>query len=214
MALAQRQMEGLARLIGQVPSKPDVDLEQKMGDPFSGVPQSEVSQMIMGARLIRRDLPAEQDGETRVVLDNRVELVTGESKNPGNRKTTCGMIHRGVLCRLKPEYGAGEREIEDLARTIVEQHGKSDPAAQNDKIRGANVTLPIEIGPGRDDPSAGLQIGDGVEFFSNRHSLVSRASLVNLYVEREFHVQRARCAVAPPQAGRRSRHHVRRRPAS
>ena len=121
------------------------------------------------------------------------------------------MIHRGVLCRLKPEDGAGEREIEDLAGTIVEQHGKTDPAAQNDKIRGTDLTLPIEISPGRDDPSAGLQIGDGVEFFSDRHSLVSRASLVNLYVERECLDQRARCDIAPPQEDRRNRHHVRRR---
>src|SRR5271169_1150855 len=136
-----------------------------MGDPFPGAPQSKVSQMIVGARPVRGDLPAEQNGETRVVLNNRVELVTGESKNPGSRKTTRGMIHRGVLCRLKPKDGAGEREIKDLAGTIVEQHGESDPAAQNDKIRGTNVTLPIEIGSGRDDPSAGLQIGDGVEFF-------------------------------------------------
>jgi hypothetical protein len=124
------------------------------------------------------------------------------------------MIHRDVLCRLKPEDGAEEREIKDLAGTIVEQHGKSDPAVQNDKIRGKDVTLPIEIGPGRDDPSAGLEIGDGMEFFSDRHSLVSRASPVNSCVERDFRVQRARCAVALPQGGRRNRRHVRCRPAS
>jgi hypothetical protein len=80
MALAQRQMKGLARLIGQVLSKSDVDLKQEMGDPFPGAPQSEVSQMIVGTRPVRRDLPAEQDGKTRVVLDNRVELVTGKAK--------------------------------------------------------------------------------------------------------------------------------------
>ena len=94
LTLAQRKMESLARLVGQVVSKPDVNLEQQMSDSFPGAAQSEVGQMIVRPRLVRGDLATKQKRKTWIVLDNRVELAPRESKNPGGRKTTCGVVHR------------------------------------------------------------------------------------------------------------------------
>ncbi len=51
-----------------------------MRDAFPGGAQAEVCQMVVCTRLIRGDLPAEQDGKARIVLDDRVELVSGKGK--------------------------------------------------------------------------------------------------------------------------------------
>ena len=59
------------------------------------------------------------------------------------------MIHRGVGCRLKSKYGTRKCEIQDLVGTVIEQHRQGDPAIQNDKVGGTEITLPIEVYPAR-----------------------------------------------------------------
>src|SRR5208282_4001163 len=114
-------------------------------------------------------LAAEQNSKAWIGLDNDVQLVPWEGENAHHRKATSRVIHRRVRCRLKPEHGARQCKIQDLAGAVIEQRGEGNPAVQNNEIVGTDITLTIEIRSGGDDPSTGFQIGDRREFFSYRH---------------------------------------------
>jgi len=70
-----------------------------------------------------------------------------------------------VRSQLKPEYRTRQREIQDLAGAVIEQHGQRDPAVQNNEIPGIDLTLPIEVQPAGHDPRTAFQIGNGLELF-------------------------------------------------
>jgi hypothetical protein len=101
--------------------------------------------MVVRTRLVSGDLAAEQNSEAWIGLDDDVQLVPWEGENAHYRKATGRVIHWCVRCRLKPKYGARQREIQDLAGAVIEQHREGDPAIQNNEVRGTDITLPIEI---------------------------------------------------------------------
>jgi hypothetical protein len=120
MALAQRQLYDLTRLGRKPAAYPHIDLEQETGDALSCRSQPKVGEMIVGARRIAGDLAAEQNSEAWIAFDDRVQLTSWKSINAHDRQATGGVIHRSVRSRLKPKYRAGKREIQDLARAVVQ----------------------------------------------------------------------------------------------
>ena len=101
--------------------------------------------MIVGARLIGGDLAAEQNSEAWIGFYDRVKLTSWKSVDAHDRQATGGMIHRSARSRLKPKYRARKREIQNLARAVVEQCRQGDPTAQDNIVSGTDITLPIEI---------------------------------------------------------------------
>ena len=145
MALAQRQLYDLIGLGRKPAAHPHIDLEQETGDALPGASQPEVGEMIVGARLIGSDLAAKQNREAWIAFDDRVQLTSWKTIDAHDRQATGGVIHRSARSRLKPKYRARKREIQNLARAVVEQCRQGDPTAQDDIVSGTDITLPIEI---------------------------------------------------------------------
>ena len=74
LALTERQLNSLARLDRKTAVNPDIELQEQMCNALPGVSKTDVGEVVMRARLIRSDLAAEQDGETRIGLDDDVQL--------------------------------------------------------------------------------------------------------------------------------------------
>ena len=145
MALAQRQLYDLTRLGGKPTAYPHIDLKQETGDAAPRLTQPKIGEMIVSARLIAGDLAAEQNSEAWIAFDDRVQLSSRKSIDAHDRQATGGMIHRSARSTLKPKYRARKREIQNLARAVVEQCSQGDPTAQDDIVSGTDITLPIEI---------------------------------------------------------------------
>src|SRR5512133_1480538 len=125
--------------------------------------------MIVGARLIGGDMAAEQNREAWIAFDDRVQFTSWKNIDAHGRQATGGVIHRSARSRLKPQYRARKREIQNLARAVVEQCRHGDPTAQDDIVSGTDITLPIEILSAVNDPRARLQISNCCQLFSDRH---------------------------------------------
>jgi len=169
LALTEWQLNSLVRIDRKTAANPDVELEEQMRDALPGASQTEVCQVIVGARLIGADLSAEQSSEAWIGLDDDIQLLPRKGVHTHYRKAAGGMMHRGVRCRLKPEHRPRQREIHDLAGTVIEQHGERDPAIENNEVCGTDFTLAVELRSDRDDASSCLQIGDRAELSSYRH---------------------------------------------
>jgi hypothetical protein len=139
------QLYNLTRLGRKPAAYSHIDLEQETGDALSCRSQPKVGEMFVGARLIAGDLAAEQNREAWIAFDDRVQLTSWKSIDAHDRQATGGVIHRSARSRLKPEYRARKREIQNLARAVVEQCRQGDPTAQDDIVSGTHITLPIEI---------------------------------------------------------------------
>ena len=101
LALAERQLNSLAALGRKPAANSDVELKEEMRDAMPGVPKTDVGEMVMRARLIGGDLAAKQDGETRIGLDNDVQLAPRKCVDAHYRKAPSGVVHRGVRRLLK-----------------------------------------------------------------------------------------------------------------
>ena len=101
LALAERQLNSLAALGRKPAANSDVELEDEMCDALSGVPKTDIGEVVMRARLIGGDLAAKQDGETRIGLDNDVQLAARKCVDARYRKAPSGVVHRGVRRLLK-----------------------------------------------------------------------------------------------------------------
>jgi hypothetical protein len=99
--------------------------------------------VVVRARLISSDLPAEQDSESRIGFDDTVQFLPREGIGTHYGETPRRVIHRRVCVRLKSEYGTREGEIQDLARAVIEKHGEGNPATEQDKTRRAGITLTV-----------------------------------------------------------------------
>src|SRR6516162_6610092 len=102
-----------------------------MRDAFSGASKTEVGEVVVCARLIGGDLPAEQNSEAWVGLDNVVQLTPWKGVYAHYGKAMGGVVHRSARSRMKPEYRTRQREIQDLAGAVVKQHRQSDPAIKD-----------------------------------------------------------------------------------
>src|SRR5271165_1724967 len=140
-----------------------------MCDALPGVSKTDVGEMVMRSRLIRGDLTAEKDGETRIGLDDDVQLPPRDGVHAHHREATGGVIHRGVRRRLKPQDRTRKCKIQNLAGAVVKKHGEGDPAIENNEVCGTDFALAIELRSDRDDPSTCLQIGDRAELSSYWH---------------------------------------------
>jgi hypothetical protein len=79
MTLAQRQLYDLTRLGRKPAAHPHLDLKQETGNALSCASQAKVGEVIVGARLIRGDLAAEQNGEAWVAFDDCLQLTRGKA---------------------------------------------------------------------------------------------------------------------------------------
>ena len=123
-------------MLGRKPAaQPDIDLKKQMRNAFPGAPKTEVGEVIVRATFIGGDLSAEQNSETRIGLDEGVQLTPRKGVCAHYRKAAGGVIHRSVRSRLKPEHRARQREIQDLVKTgefrlvIVRQSRCAESAA-------------------------------------------------------------------------------------
>jgi hypothetical protein len=76
--LSERQLNGLARLDWKAAAEPDIELQEQMCDALPALSKTNVGEVVMRTRLIGDDLAAQQNGESRIGLDDDVQLAPRE----------------------------------------------------------------------------------------------------------------------------------------
>ncbi len=94
--LSERQLNGLARLDWNAAAEPDIELQEQMCDALPALSKTNVGEVVMRTRLIGDDLAAQQNGESRIGLDDDVQLAPREGVDARYREATGGVIHRSA----------------------------------------------------------------------------------------------------------------------
>jgi hypothetical protein len=111
LALAERQLNSLT-LLGRKPAaNSHVEFEDEMRDALPGVPKTDIGEVVMRARFIGGDLATQQDRETRIVLDDNVQLAPRKCVDAHYREAPSGVIYRGIRRLLKAKDRTRKCEI-------------------------------------------------------------------------------------------------------
>jgi len=119
LTLTEWELNRRPRLGREAASDPDIELQEQMCNALPGVSKTDVGKVVMGARSIGGDLTAKQNGETRIGLNDDVQLPPREGVDAHYREAPGGMIHRGLRRRLKPKDRTRKCEIQNLAGAII-----------------------------------------------------------------------------------------------